>query len=306
MLSNWSESNMARRKKESGLDSFFNFLVEMPSWIGPICAAVFFIGFRFVIPALLGGIGDPEDPMAKTFDATLIPISTKLAPLACFGVLLIWAMAEAKKFTNRRRLDNQTGLDSIGDLTWQEFEELVAEYYRRQGYQVQITGSTGGDGGVDIHLHRNAQTTLVQCKQWKTWKVDVKVVRELRGVMASQQAEHGIIVTYGRFTADAVEFANDSGITLVGGEELARMIHSVQRKPRKAEVDTKATTATGTTAMPQLSPAQSQAAPSCPQCGTAMVQRTAKRGTNAGSQFWGCPRYPACKGTRAMSYFNDQ
>jgi four helix bundle suffix protein len=36
--------------------------------------------------------------------------------------------------------------------------------------------------------------------------------------------------------------------------------------------------------------------PACPQCGRAMVLRTAKSGRNAGSQFWGCSAYPECRG----------
>lgn len=36
----------------------------------------------------------------------------------------------------------------------------------------------------------------------------------------------------------------------------------------------------------------------CPNCGSRMVRRTAKRGYRRGSQFWGCSRYPACRGTR--------
>jgi ssDNA-binding Zn-finger/Zn-ribbon topoisomerase 1 len=35
----------------------------------------------------------------------------------------------------------------------------------------------------------------------------------------------------------------------------------------------------------------------CPQCGSHMVLRTARRGRNAGGQFWGCQTYPRCKGT---------
>ncbi|MEW6750815.1 MAG: topoisomerase DNA-binding C4 zinc finger domain-containing protein, partial [Candidatus Latescibacterota bacterium] len=36
-------------------------------------------------------------------------------------------------------------------------------------------------------------------------------------------------------------------------------------------------------------------AQTCPQCGSPMWLRTARRGAKAGSQFWGCSRYPACK-----------
>ena len=36
----------------------------------------------------------------------------------------------------------------------------------------------------------------------------------------------------------------------------------------------------------------------CPHCGSRMVLRTARRGAGAGNQFWGCSRYPQCRGTR--------
>jgi DNA-binding helix-hairpin-helix protein with protein kinase domain len=39
-------------------------------------------------------------------------------------------------------------------------------------------------------------------------------------------------------------------------------------------------------------------AKSCPRCGSAMVRRLARRGRNAGNYFWGCSRYPSCRGTR--------
>lgn len=38
--------------------------------------------------------------------------------------------------------------------------------------------------------------------------------------------------------------------------------------------------------------------PACPLCGYPMALRTAKRGAYAGSSFYGCTRYPGCKGTR--------
>lgn len=38
--------------------------------------------------------------------------------------------------------------------------------------------------------------------------------------------------------------------------------------------------------------------PSCPRCGSRMIRRTARRGTRAGQKFWGCSRYPSCKGVR--------
>lgn len=36
--------------------------------------------------------------------------------------------------------------------------------------------------------------------------------------------------------------------------------------------------------------------PDCPKCGSSMVLRTAKKGRNRGGQFYGCSKYPACRG----------
>lgn len=41
-------------------------------------------------------------------------------------------------------------------------------------------------------------------------------------------------------------------------------------------------------------------APNCPLCGRPMTLRTARKGAQAGSQFWGCAGYPACKGALAL------
>jgi restriction system protein len=40
----------------------------------------------------------------------------------------------------------------------------------------------------------------------------------------------------------------------------------------------------------------SDSIPPCPECGKAMVLRTAQKGKSAGKQFWGCSGYPDCKG----------
>jgi predicted RNA-binding Zn-ribbon protein involved in translation (DUF1610 family) len=37
---------------------------------------------------------------------------------------------------------------------------------------------------------------------------------------------------------------------------------------------------------------------SCPKCGGELILRTARSGTNAGSQFYGCSKYPACRYTK--------
>ncbi len=53
-------------------------------------------------------------------------------------------------------------------------------------------------------------------------------------------------------------------------------------------------------------PGASVRLPACPLCGKLMALRTARKGKHAGSQFWGCTAYPACKGTRPLEGGDDR
>ena len=40
--------------------------------------------------------------------------------------------------------------------------------------------------------------------------------------------------------------------------------------------------------------------PQCPKCGENMIKRVARKGKNAGGEFWGCTRFPKCRGVRQI------
>jgi four helix bundle suffix protein len=50
----------------------------------------------------------------------------------------------------------------------------------------------------------------------------------------------------------------------------------------------------------QTDPSNQTASPTCPACGGIMAVRTAKKGPRTGAQFWGCAKYPTCKGTKPL------
>jgi len=56
-------------------------------------------------------------------------------------------------------------------------------------------------------------------------------------------------------------------------------------------------------AAPSVAPSSTgpfRSAPSCPRCSSVMVRRVAFRGRNVGGTFWGCSRYPTCRGSRPI------
>lgn len=46
---------------------------------------------------------------------------------------------------------------------------------------------------------------------------------------------------------------------------------------------------------------ETQSQISCPLCDSKMIKRTARRGPTAGQQFYGCSKYPKCKGTLSLN-----
>jgi hypothetical protein len=77
------------------------------------------------------------------------------------------------------------GAQAIDGMSWQDFERLIGEAFRRRGYAVAATGGGGADGGVELMLTKGGEKSLVQCKHWRAQQVGVTVVRELYGVMAA-------------------------------------------------------------------------------------------------------------------------
>lgn len=140
---------MARRRNDEPnlINELFEFLLIVPFWAGPIVAFVFFAGLRWFIPWMLSGEPDPEDLVGKTISPMISQFSVIVAPMMGGLVLLLWVGAEVRKLVDRSRLDRQTGIDSVRKLGWREFELLLTEAFRRQGYFVEHWGKTGPDGG---------------------------------------------------------------------------------------------------------------------------------------------------------------
>jgi restriction system protein len=148
----------------------------------------------------------------------------------------------------------------------------------------------GPDGGIDLVLRKDDAKCYVQCKQWKQTKVGVKPIRELYGVIAAGNAAGGFFVASGEYTSEARDFAHKCAIELIDGPTLADMIAKASEP--EAFMDP--------TNRKRVEPVMNDSIGNlaCPTCGAAMVRRTAKRGTHAGSEFWGCSLYPRCRGTR--------
>lgn len=309
---------MARRRKTSTLDDLLNIAMKMPLWTNLVIAGGSFAFLRYYggteLPTLSVTPGSEHGPaIAQQFLRLFAYIGQYvIPPVFLLGGILGWIQRKvrARKFS-RIASALEPGV-AIRNLTWEQFEKMVGEAFRKQGFTVQETDK-GPDGGVDLVLRKGREVFLVQCKQWRASKVGVQVVRELYGVMSVQGATGGFVVTSGTYTSDAWKFAKGTNLQLIDGKRLIQWF----KKPDLGKV-----TLPGEDSLEEADRAiVSQVAPasgdspkecppsshsnnslSCPRCGGGMTARY-PRSTNGGianSVFLGCLNFPACRGTRPL------
>ena len=94
----------------------------------------------------------------------------------------------------------------------------------RDGYVVE-NYARGPDGGVDLRLWKNQNLYLVQCKRWRTKKVDVQSgPRDVRPYDCRRSLWRHFIITSGMFTQRSRNFASDKPVDLIDGRTFADMV----------------------------------------------------------------------------------
>lgn len=177
--------------------------------------------------------------------------------------------------------------DYLKELDDHEFDKLISMLFKQRGYSVSTTEQNNNDS-VDIVLKMNSEKTFIQYKHWREYQVDVAVIEAFYAVMESESIPHGIVITTGLFTQDALDYSHGKHLLLINGVDLSQMV-GVLSASNDDGADNEAQIDKAVEEMPELEPL-------CPICGREMIKRTAKKGKNAGNTFWGCSQFPNCRG----------
>lgn len=280
---------MARRRT-SPLEDVILLSSKLPWWACLLLAIVSYgilhsFATRTMIPQVAGP-GQLGAAVSHGLIKTMAMLGQYVMAFAFCLAAVISAITTFRQKNLFNKVATRTDVAVLNEMGWDEFEMLVGEHFRRQGFQVSRQGGNGPDGGVDIVLKNKSETYLVQCKQWKAYKVGVQPVRELFGVMSARGASGGYVVTSGVFTGEAMDFARGLNLELIDGRKLRQIIDNT-RKPALTAVQHPKTLLVSL--------------PNCPKCGAEMKKRVARKGSNAGNEFWGCSGYPACKGVLSIT-----
>jgi restriction system protein len=190
-----------------------------------------------------------------------MPPRTLLSALS-FGAFATFASLIVR-FLNRgarSRVDTtQWTPDLLKQLEWRRFEQLCAAVYE-QGAE---------------------RASIMQCQPWNAYRVGIKPVRGLLEAMTAANAAEGVLVTPGKFTQEARDFARkQKTISLVDGADLLARIAALPPEQGLSLL--------------RLATQGDFLTPTCPTCALKMIPR---QSTTHGRRHWGCRNYPTCKHT---------
>jgi hypothetical protein len=146
-----------------------------------------------------------------------------------FAFGLVWFAVRVQQ-VQRRHLVEWTS--DLRLLDAREFEWLVGEIFRREGWKVDEVGAHGApDGNVDLRMTRGKELAVVQCKRWTAMHVGVDHIRAFAGTLMREglAANSGYFVTLSNFTEQAIAEAHELGIVLIDGIELYNRSERLRR-----------------------------------------------------------------------------
>ena len=152
------------------------------------------------------------------------------------GLFILTWIANGVQANYRRQLVEWT--TDLRRLSAQEFEWLVGEIFRREGWKVQETGNQSGpDGNVDLRLAKDRSRVIVQCKRWESRLVGVDEIRAFGGTLLREglPGSAGMFVTLSDFTDAARAEGKQLGLSLIDNRDLYALVERV-RAPERCDI----------------------------------------------------------------------
>jgi hypothetical protein len=162
-------------------------------------------------------------PISNLIAANLVGVT--LAGVISLGWLIVQLQAK-----DRRQLVEWT--TNLRLLSAEEFEWMVGEIFRRDGWKVRETGRQDApDGNIDLELTKGTERRIVQCKRWTAWEVGVNDVRNFAGALLREglRGTDGVFVTLSQFNEQARQEARQTGMEVIDGRDLYTKVEEARR-----------------------------------------------------------------------------
>jgi HJR/Mrr/RecB family endonuclease len=114
--------------------------------------------------------------------------------------------------------ENTITIEYIDQMTGEEFEKFIGDYFKKIGYKATVT-PLAGDFGVDIIVENELVKIGVQAKRYSD-RVTNSAIQEIVAGIKHYNLDKGMVITNNYFTRAAKELAKDNNIVLWDRETL--------------------------------------------------------------------------------------
>lgn len=113
----------------------------------------------------------------------------------------------------------EKALEKIRSLSWEDFAQALEAGFTAEGYVVRRV-----NGAADFELEKAGRVTLVCARRWKAARTGMEPLKELVAAGGKRSADECRYAVAGELTAQARAFAQQKGVKLVEGAELAKLV----------------------------------------------------------------------------------
>lgn len=134
-------------------------------------------------------------------------------------------------FFDQRYIDYlNKNIEELKDINWRKFEQLSAQFFHNEGYDVEL-GKGRNDGGVDIILTKDNKKILVQCKR-DTGKVNKDVIKDVDWTATHNDFNSAIIICTSDITKGGYGLIDKYGLKMkiINGEIIAEKLNIYSTK----------------------------------------------------------------------------
>lgn len=106
-----------------------------------------------------------------------------------------------------------------------EFESLVVEILKCNGYKDVVRTKLSGDFGIDVLAQKDEKKYAFQCKRF-TKKLGLKPIQEAYAGKQHYKADEAVVITNSEFTKAAMQLAADTDVIYCDRQQLAKLLEN--------------------------------------------------------------------------------
>ena len=116
-------------------------------------------------------------------------------------------------------------LAAVRNLSWDGYQALIADIYRRKAFEVFPPPVSGSDLDViDLVVDRDGKRMLINCQLRGEMDIPAAAVTEMGNVVANYSVAGAYLIADGSFAPDAAEAAAANGVVLIDGDALIDLV----------------------------------------------------------------------------------